>query len=124
MNAKPPTLTLAGRGRIALSADNVRLLAKCVASEPQQADHSPSGLGNPANVGRLGMNEAHDVPREGRRVCSEDRQATGEKNGRFDQRHGTPAAAGGGRTNPTDDGERGDAAWPRLGFQHDPRISA
>jgi hypothetical protein len=51
MKAKPPTLTLAGREHIASAADNVRLPTKRVAKEPQQADHAPSGLGNPRDVG-------------------------------------------------------------------------
>ena len=50
MKAKPPTLTLAGREHIASAADNVRLPTKRVATEPQQADHGPSGPGNPGNV--------------------------------------------------------------------------
>ena len=50
MKAKPPTLTLAGWEHIASAADNVRLPTKRVATEPQQADHGPSGprhMGNP-----------------------------------------------------------------------------
>ena len=50
MKAKPPTLTLAGWEHIASAADNVRLPTKRVATEPQQADHGPSGPGNPGNV--------------------------------------------------------------------------
>src|SRR3954447_9591543 len=44
MKAEPPTLTLAGREHIASAADDVRLPTKRVATEPQQADHVPSGL--------------------------------------------------------------------------------
>ena len=51
MKAKPPTLTLAGQEHIASAADNVRLPTKRVATEHQQADHGPSGPGNPENIG-------------------------------------------------------------------------
>ena len=53
MKAKPPTLTLAGWEHIASAADSVRLPTKCVVTEPQQADHGPSGPGNRGNVGLL-----------------------------------------------------------------------
>jgi hypothetical protein len=46
IKAEPPTLTLAGWEHIASAADNVRLPTKRVATEPQQADHVPSGLGH------------------------------------------------------------------------------
>jgi hypothetical protein len=52
MKEKLPTLTLAGWEHIASAADNVRLPTKCVATEPQQADHGPSGprhMGNPGS---------------------------------------------------------------------------
>jgi len=51
MNAKPPTLTLAGWENIASAADDVRLPSKCVATVPQQADHGPSGLRHMGNPG-------------------------------------------------------------------------
>ena len=56
MKAKPPNLTLAGREHIASAADNVRLPTKRVATEPQQADHGPSGprhMGNPGSYVEL-----------------------------------------------------------------------
>jgi peptidoglycan/xylan/chitin deacetylase (PgdA/CDA1 family) len=52
INAKPPTLTLAGWENIALAADDVRLPSKCVATVPQRADHGPSGLRHMGNPGQ------------------------------------------------------------------------
>jgi len=52
MKTKPPTLKLAGWEHIASAADNVRLPTKCVATEPQEADHGPSGprhMGDPGS---------------------------------------------------------------------------
>jgi hypothetical protein len=51
MKAELPTLTLAGWEHIASAADNVRLPTRGVATEPQQADHVPSGLGHSRYVG-------------------------------------------------------------------------
>jgi hypothetical protein len=52
MKPKPPTLTLAGWDHIASAADNVRLPTECVATEPQEADHGPSG---PRYMGNSGL---------------------------------------------------------------------
>ena len=54
MKAKPPTLTPAGWEHIASAADNVRLPTKRVATEPQEADHGPSG---PRHMGSPGVSQ-------------------------------------------------------------------
>ena len=58
MKAKPPTLTLAGWEHIASAADDVRLPTKCVATEPQQADHGPSRL---RHMGNPGLSQSGDL---------------------------------------------------------------
>jgi hypothetical protein len=50
IKAKLPTLTLAEGEHIASAADSVRLPTQRVVTDPQQADHGPSGPGNRGNV--------------------------------------------------------------------------